>query len=289
MAGFQATGHSQTTSRRALVSATNQRGGSVEDLQSPEFEVREGSQRREIRHVALIRRPLRVALLVDTSVSAARAVAPIREALEAFFDALDPPHEVVLITTGGTLRVRAGPTADREKLRAASHLLFTDGGNVLFDAVTESYNRFLSAGDYFPILTVMTVDGPGSRTWPNNQPLARLGKALRSNGGRAYGTILILPGVVRQSTGSEFGGRVQESETADICGTLARATDGLCWEVPTPAMLANATDELATYINESYGRSALDYEIEYSGVGKGAKPDIRVTRPGVRIEILSPH
>jgi hypothetical protein len=285
---FQAAGHSQTTMRLALLSATSQAGGFVEDLQMPEFEVLEGNRRCEIRHVTSIQRPLRVALLVDTSVSAARAVGSIREALAAFIDALDPLHEIVFITTGGTLLVRAGPTTDRRQLKAAAGRLFTDGGNVLVDAVDESYNRFLRSGDYNPVLMVMTMNGPGARTWSDKQSLARLGEAIRSNGGRVYGTILLLPTVTRPGDWEEVG-VLPELDSVDICGTLAGATEGLCWGVPTPAMLASATEQLAFYINEIYRRSASSYVVEYAGAVKGAKPDIRVTRSGVRIQILSLH
>jgi hypothetical protein len=188
-----------------------------------------------------------------------------------------------LITTGGTLQVRAGPTTDHEKLKAAAGLLFTDGGNILFDAVTESHNRFLRSGEYCPILLVMTVSGPGSRSWRNNQPLARLGKTIQSSGGTVYGLVLTLPSSIQ---GAGLGGSVA-ADSVDICSTLAKETDGFCWEASTPSVLADAADRLATQIDDVYRRNPLNYEIEYSSVGKDGKPDIRASRPGVRIEILS--
>jgi hypothetical protein len=287
LAGFQSAGYGQTVPRRLLVNATYQRGGAVQDLRAAEFVVRESDRTCAVSRVAAMRRPVRVVLLVDASVSAQRAASQIHEALLAFFDALDPPHEAALITTGETLLVRTGPTTDREKLRAASALLFT-GANVLLGALPEGYDRFLRSGEHYPILLVLTVSGPGSRTWPGNQTLARLGRTIQANGGTVYGTVLLLPEVFASGLTTE-GGAVRESDSADICATLATAAGGFCWDVPTPAGLPAALDALAIHVNESYRRSPLSYEIEYDGVGNAARPSVRVTRPGVRIEVLSPR
>jgi hypothetical protein len=288
LAVLQAPGYSQTASRRLYVSATNQWDVPVLDLGTAEFEIREAGEKSDISRIALIHRPMRIALLVDTSVSAARVVPQIHAALRAFFDELDPQHEIVLITTGDQLQVRVPPTTDRERLKAQSDLLFADGGNVLLSAIFESYNRFLRSGDYHPILLVMTVSGPGSQTWPKDQELDRLGKAMRSNGGAVHGLVMNLPGLVGGCSSSEFMGRICDGDHGvDICATLAKATDGLSMDMLTAAPLAEAAGIIARRINQDYRLSPLIYEIEYTGVGKGVTPQIQVTRPGVRVEMLS--
>ena len=287
MAALQVPGHSQTASRRLYVSATNDSGAQVVDLNASEFELREGGQKRDISRVALAQRPMRVALLVDTSNSAVSVVQQIRGALRAFFDAIDPQHEIVLITTGGMLRVRVPPTTDREKLKAESDRLFTDGANVLLTAVVESYNRFLRSGEFYPILAVITLGDLGSGTYPDNRQLDRLGKDIRANTGTVLGAILRLHRVAGAGGFDSGSSSEDHSLDVDICHTLAKATDGSCMEIMTAAALEDATKQLAGRINENYRSSPPAYEVEYGGVGKGGTPQVQVTRPGVHVEILS--
>ncbi len=290
LAVLQAPGHSQTASRRLYVSATNESGAPVLDLGTPDFEIREEGQKRDISLVALTRRPMRIGLLVDMSEAAAPVVPQIRGALRTFFDTVDQQHEIVLITTGGMLRVRVPPTTDRARLKAESDRLFTSGGNMLLGALVESYDRFLRSGDYQPILAVITLGDPGSGTSPENQQLDRLAKAIRSNGGAVHGTVLrSWAGFERRRGGGTDSSSSLDDRSldVDICATLARATEGFCVEIGAAAALADSTVLLAQRINQDYRSSPPAYEIEYAGVGTGATPQILVTRPGVRIEILS--
>jgi hypothetical protein len=274
---IQTPAHSQTASRRLYVNATNESGAPVLDLDAAEFEVREGGEKRDISRVALIHRPMRIALVVDTSRSAAVLVPQIRDAVRAFIDEVEPQHEIVLITTGGTLRVRVPPTTDRERLTAASELLSADGANVLLSALDETYNRFLRSGDYYPILVVMTLADPGSRTWFGNGRLDQLARAIRSQGGTVHGALW--------NTGPWSPGSIFPD--VDICATLAKATDGFCVEVLKSAQLTDTVARLARRINQDYRSSPSRYGIEYAGVGKNAKTQVQVTRPRVRAEILS--
>jgi hypothetical protein len=287
LAAFPEPGYGQTAVRRLYVAASNDQGAQVLDLNASEFELREGGQRRDISRCALVQRPMRIALLVDTSGSGASIVQQMRAALRAFFDAVDPQHEIVLITTGGMLRVRVPPTTDREKLKTESDRLFTDGSNVLLSAVVESYNRFLRSGEFYPILAIVTLGDLGSGSYPDNPELDRLGRAIRSNGGTVLGAVLrLLPG-------DRIGGSLDSAATpqdrfgdVDICHTLATATDGACLETMSAAALQDTTRQLAARINESYRHSSPVYELEYTGAGKGA-PQIQVTRSGLHAVILS--
>jgi hypothetical protein len=274
-----APGYGQTVAHRLYVSATNESGAPVRDLRTEEFELRESGERRDISRITVTHRPIRIALVVDTSWRAGPVLGPIRSALHAFFDAVDPQHEIVLITTGGMLRVRVPPTTDRKKLKAVGDGLFADGGNVLLSALLESYDRFLRFGDYEPIFVVMTLNGHGSRTHLDNKPLDQLGKAIRANSGVVHAAVLHL----RESGG---GGESSSSSATDVdvCAVLANATDGLYTEASTVAALANSTKVLAQRINQDYVSSPPKYEIEYQGVSGGV-PQVVVARPGVRIAI----
>ena len=53
--------------------------------------------------------------MLDTSAGTAPALNHMRAAVAGFLDALPPDDEVVLITTGRQVRVRLGPTTDRQE------------------------------------------------------------------------------------------------------------------------------------------------------------------------------
>jgi Mg-chelatase subunit ChlD len=106
-------------------------------------------------------KPMRVALLVDTSAATAGAIVQLRAAISAFLDALPPEHEVLLVTTGRHTQVRVPPTVDRAKLKGNVAGLLSDGGpTALMDALTEVDERFMRKSELrWPVFVVITGDG----------------------------------------------------------------------------------------------------------------------------------
>src|SRR4051812_21956938 len=64
--------------------------------------------------------PMRVVVLVDSSSTMAPMLIEFRRALAAFADAVPPDVELALISTGGQLRIRVPPTADRDRFQKAA-------------------------------------------------------------------------------------------------------------------------------------------------------------------------
>jgi hypothetical protein len=284
LAVLHAPAYGQITTHRLLVAASNQSGAPVGDLRLEEFELREGGEKRDISRIAVTHRPIRIALLVDTGVSNARVVAAIRQAMDAFFASVGPEHEIVLMTTGGPAQLKAPPTIDHESLEAAIDLR---------SAIVETYNRFLRSGAWSPILVVLTLGVPGTGAWPRSAELDRVAEAIRSNGGAVHGVVLSTGASAPSGSGlSEFidhGGLnyIPDSGHVDICVTLRRATGGLCAEAGTSGKLKSAAAALARRIHQDYRSSAPVYEVDYPSAGRGTTPQVRTTRPGVRLEILS--
>src|SRR5215216_1471678 len=56
--------------------------------------------------------PMRIVIMVDNSQTPLEPLPQIRRGLQQFVNALPPNHELMLVTTGGTLNIRVQPTRD---------------------------------------------------------------------------------------------------------------------------------------------------------------------------------
>src|SRR3954467_10993677 len=103
---------------------------------------------------------MRIVLLVDSSSAVAPILTPLRAALNSFLDALPGEPEVVMISTGGQLKIRVGPTSDRLKLHAAANGFASDGGgNAFLETMIEADERFLkSRPDRQSVIVMLTTD-----------------------------------------------------------------------------------------------------------------------------------
>lgn len=122
------------------------------------------------------KKPVRIALLVDTSAGTSAVLHQVRSSLIAFVDALPPDPELLLVSTGRRIQVRVQPTADRKKVKDSISGLVADGGPTpLMDALREIDDRFMrKAEDRSPVFVILTgdgsensvnTDGPAFNTW----------------------------------------------------------------------------------------------------------------------------
>ena len=82
--------------------------------------------------------PLRVLLLVDSSTNMSGMITEFRSGLHTFIDEVPPDVEIVMVSTGGQLRVRVPPTLDRKTLHDAASRFASDGGaNSLIDTLVD--------------------------------------------------------------------------------------------------------------------------------------------------------
>ena len=104
--------------KRIFVSALDTGGRPVADLTAADFQITEDGVKRTVTRVTSGGEPLRIVLMVDSSTPTAPMMNNFRIALNGFVDMLPPEHEISFITTGGQIRVRTQPSADREQLKA---------------------------------------------------------------------------------------------------------------------------------------------------------------------------
>jgi hypothetical protein len=135
----------QRIQRRIYVTGIDATGAPALDLTAADFDLLENGFPREVTRLTR-GGPMRIVLLVDSSAAIAPQLLHIRAGLKAFLEALPGDHEIALISTGGQLRIRAQPTAEREKVRAAAASFASDGGaNAFLDSLIESDRRFLKS------------------------------------------------------------------------------------------------------------------------------------------------
>ena len=132
---------------------TNSAGRPVPGLRAENFLLFENGQPQKISNFATTEAPFEIALLLDTSGSTREDVGLIRQAANAFIDALRPGDRVALIgfntarqgqTVAAKVEVLSKLTDDRKLLRAAIENLGSSNGTPFYDAleriVSEVFN-----------------------------------------------------------------------------------------------------------------------------------------------------
>jgi hypothetical protein len=106
--------------------------------------------------------PMRIVILVDNSQTPLEPLPQIRRGLQQFVNALPPNHELMLVTTGGSMNIRVQPTRDYlEVLEAVGEINFMrSSGNALIGSVQEIFDRYLRTVERrFPMMVIVSTDG----------------------------------------------------------------------------------------------------------------------------------
>jgi VWFA-related protein len=123
---------------------TNSAGRPVAGLRAENFRLFENGQQQSITNFATTEAPFEIALLLDTSGSTRVDVALIRQAANAFIDALRPGDRVAIVgfnttrygqTVAAKVEVLAYLTDDRKLLRMAIDNLGSSNGTPFYDAL----------------------------------------------------------------------------------------------------------------------------------------------------------
>ncbi len=178
--------------------------------------------------------PLRVVVIVDSSTNMAPMLTEFRAGLHSFVDTIPDDVEVVLVSTGGQLRVRLAPTSDKALMHAAASRFASDGGaNAFLDTLLESDKRFLRpASDRRPVVIVLTTDQPALSEARIDDYNAFLDSFLQRRG-RAHGVVI-------RGVNSGIVSRVVEN--------LTKNTDGVMTTMAVPNSLATRMRELGEQV-----------------------------------------
>jgi VWFA-related protein len=150
-----------TTSSRSVrvpVSVLDSRGEPVLDLRGEDFEISEDGRRQPITFFSGERRPVRIALALDTSLSMTNKMSQVEEALRHFIELLEPADEILVITFSSSVVINDDFTSDREQLERVFSRLNPGEGTALYDAAIEAIHR-VSAGPAESKAVVLVTDG----------------------------------------------------------------------------------------------------------------------------------
>jgi Ca-activated chloride channel family protein len=129
---------------------TNSAGRPLTGLRAENFLLFENGQRQKIANFATTETPFEIALLLDTSGSTREDVGLIREAANAFIDALRPGDRVAIVgfdtarqgqLVAAKVEVLANLTDDRKLLRSAIANLGSSNGTPFYDALARIANE----------------------------------------------------------------------------------------------------------------------------------------------------
>ena len=151
----------QSVERSLAVAVLDDDGAPVPGLNPSDFVVREDGVRREVLRVSPDTAPLQIALLVDTSEAAARAVGDFRKGLRAFIDAMNDGDRIAIIGFGGRPQILAASTPERAPLLDAADGLFSSAGTAayLLDALSETAEGFIKREASRPVMVVLATEG----------------------------------------------------------------------------------------------------------------------------------
>jgi hypothetical protein len=267
----------QRIARRVFVSAVDEVGRPVVDLNTAEFQVTEDGVKREVTRATLGSAPLRIVLMVDSSTSTSAMLNTFRIALNGFVDMLPSEHEISFITTGGQIRVRTPPSNDREKLKVEIGRFASEGGaNAYLETMIEADKRFLkTAPTQWPVFVIVTTDNGETRREPD---LARYNNFMHDflgRGGIAHAVVI---------SGKQTG------PVTDITQNLVQNTGGTWVSIVVDSGLPDRLKNIAGRLGDDHHLMVDRYEIEFSGDAKIVQPTIRVatTRDDVRLQ-MSPR
>jgi hypothetical protein len=136
--------------------------------------------------------PMRVIVIVDSSNAVAPMLTQFRASLNSFLDTLPSDPEVMMVSTGGQMRVRVPPTMDRAKLKEAANGFAADGGgNMLLETMLEADRRFLqNVPDRRPVFVILTTDMDTVLRDVRTDLYNRFAEEFITRGGRAHGIVI---------------------------------------------------------------------------------------------------
>jgi hypothetical protein len=151
----------QDNERALFVSVLDEEGAPVPGLAPHEFVVEEDGVEREVLRAGPARSPMQVAVLVDTSASAAFAIRDIRNGLERLIPVLAESNDVALISYGGPPRVLVESTRRLDRLRDGIGLVFSypESAGYLLDALMETARGFERREAPRPAVVVVASEG----------------------------------------------------------------------------------------------------------------------------------
>ncbi len=258
-----------------FVKVLDREGEPVTDLGAGDFTIEHDGVGVEVARVDLIDQPLRVALIVDDADGAAPFFRYLRDFLPEFVRALPEDSEVGLVLLSGRPRLIVDFTDDHGEVldQLARFFVEEDRAAGFFAGLEETVNRW-DDDRRWPVLAVVTTDGPAQRTLTDGRYKAFVERAVER------GVIIHALGLFTTS-GQGF--------QTGIASDVTRITGGWYDTVAGPSQsISERLAEMAAEISRQYADMRNQYAVAYvppPGTDPDAGISAAVRRGGVRLSI----
>ncbi len=122
--------------------ASDAEGRYVTDLKRDEFLVSESGHPQRLDRFSAERKPLRIALVMDTSLSMkGDKIRAAKDAVVALLDILEPGDQGIVVTFSDQVHVAQGLTGDKKLLADAIRAAEAQGGTALYDALWDASEK----------------------------------------------------------------------------------------------------------------------------------------------------
>jgi VWFA-related protein len=268
--------------RSVSFAAVDEKGAPVQGLTRDEVVVLENGVAREPTGLEPDPRPLRVALIVDTSRPVATQLRlHVVDAVAAFVQRLPEGTQYAVWTTGDRPQKTVDYTTDRPAAARQLKRTLLDGGNTLLDAVVEATQDMKSwlsrteQEEIRPAVVVVSGAGIGFASYDRRQVVDRVAP-----------TGILFSGVVFDEGGGPLGGPGSDPQTVGrldyeyVVSTLAERSGGLFESTLSAMGVDDALDKIAA---DLAGR----YRVSYATLSgsKADKVEVTVARPGVKVRV----
>ena len=278
-----ATAEPQAQTRTITVTITDEKGGAVDGLTAQEIVVLEDGVPRGVTHAEADRRPLTMALVVDSSAPMASLYRlDLIPALVGFLNRLPEGSRTALWTTGDR-PIKIAETSDPAEASRALKRVFPTGGNTLLDALVDASRELRAKEGARTVVVAVTGAGIGfaNRQWRQVVDEAQ-------GGGAVFMAVQFEEAGSPDVRGDGID-QVGRNDYDQVLGSLTRATGGLQERVLSSSGVAGALEKVAAALK---GRYTLTYatmdEPDAKASKKKRKLEVQVARQGVRVRVSQP-
>ena len=183
----------QTEEKTVYVSVVDKEDAPVPGLTAGAFIVRENDVAREVLRASTARGPLQIALLIDTSQAIDNHLLDLRNALQAFFKAVNGRHEILLMGVGERPSVLVDLTRETPRLQKAIGLVFarTGSGMYMLDGIVDAADALRKKKATRPHIVVFAARGPEFSERHHQSVVDR----LQESGATLHSLMLDRPGI----------------------------------------------------------------------------------------------
>jgi Ca-activated chloride channel family protein len=255
-----------------LVNVKDARGAPIGDLEKEDFTIVDGGVPREISvFETRTNRPLSVALMIDTSLSAAKELPFERDAAKRFLqnllgDGSSPQDRVAILQFSDYVDMLVNFTRSLNRLSRALEQTRADSGTSLYDTVLLG-SQILQRREGRRVMVLITDGGDTTSRIP-------FGEALQG----AHGVDAVIYGIIVVPIQSDAGRNVGGENALK---TLAAGTGGETYIQYGTADLDQAFQEILRNLRTQY--LIAYYPPPVSSRERFRATEVRVNRPGARV------